>query len=155
MNYFIYLVTVLIFIFAGYLFGRKYLVPVNSLRCTEAIIEAIHLQKVGEVWTPEVIIDYSFEYGADIYYGKDFMRIDELTSDSQFLLIDKMGFPVLMTEENEYYGEEHIETWIMEKRKTVSVEYSTLLLPKSRIKKISESRDTLFQNVSVKFPWMS
>jgi len=155
MNYFIYLGTVLIFIFAGYLFARKYLVPVNSLRCAEGIIEAIHLQKVGEVWTPEVIIDYSFEYGSDVYYGRDFMRIDELTSDSQFLLIDKMGFPVLMTEENEYYGEEHIETWIMEKRKTVSIEYSTLLLPKSRIKKISESRDTLFQNVNVKFPWMS
>lgn len=152
MVYFIYITVFIVFLIAGYMFARKHLFGGRSVVILNARIDKIHIPKVGGIWSPEVLVDYHFHYLSSKHHGSDFIRLDFLAPDKEILLVDRNGFPVLIAGSQEYVGEEHIEMYILEHQREVPVEFQVTSLY-SRIRKEHEEKKTLFQNVSIDFPW--
>ena len=151
--YALYVAIFFTFLMAGYLFARKRLFGGRSMIVLYARIDKIHITKLGGIYSPEVLVDYHFYYLSERYTGSDFIRLDLLAPGKDLLLSDRNGFPVLSDNSREYTGEEHIEMYILEHTQQVLVEFHVSSLPLSRIHKEQEEKKTLFQNVSIDFPW--
>ncbi len=152
MEYFLYTAVFILFVIGGYIFARQFLESGRENIYRSGRIEKIELIKVGEVWSPEVNIEYQFRYGSRMYQGEDYIRIDHLIQ-GHLLLEDRHGFPALFTDDGEFIGEEHIETYILKQTEEIPVVFSAFTLPGSRIYKGNKARKTLFQNISIEFPW--
>ena len=150
----LYISVVLLSLAAGYFFGKRILFSKTSSVIVSATIDTIHISKVGGIWSPEVLVKYYFYYENQKFSGSGYVRIDRFTEESDLLLSDRNGFPVLVTSDNELVGEEHIEMYLLECRRGIPVEISPATLPASRIQLAEKKKETLFQDVSIDFPWM-
>lgn len=153
MEYFIYTAVFLMFLLVGYLFARVFLESGRENIFRSAHIEKIELIRIGGLWSPEVNIEYNFRYGKKLHQGEDYVRIDSLLTGKEFFLDDRNGFPALLTKDGEFIGEEHIETYLLQHTKELTCIFSAFALPHSRIYKGDKRKKTLFQNISIEFPW--
>jgi len=147
-------ILILVYLFLG--FEGNILLKNKNKVIQKAKITQIQLQQIGRIWAPEILITYQFSYNRKTYQGEDFFRIDKLLPDWEILLFDRNTYPVLRTENGEFTGEEHIETFILDQTQDILVEFCTHTLPESKIYIASEddkNKKTLFQNLDIKFPW--
>ena len=137
------------------LLGRKYLFLKKHVRKTLALIDKIRLHRMDDIWSPEIQIEYSFYLEGNRYTGNDFIRMDRLLGESNFLLADQKGFPVLNSGEGQYVGEEHIEHHLLQKQKEIVIGYYERNPFESRIHKMEEPRSGHFSDIKTGFPWVS
>jgi len=149
----LYISIIILFLFMGYSFAKKFLFSKQQIVHTSGAIEKISIVQIGEMWSPELLIDYSFYYNDEEYKGSDYLSIDRFVGTESIYLADRNGFPVLVTNEEDLVGEEYIETFLLEYRQGVPVEYNIALLPHSRIYTAERKKNTMFQNVEIDFPW--
>ena len=153
MDYLFYIGIIFISIVSGYYFAKKILFQKNRIVKIDAAIEQISVVPIGDLWSPELLITYYFHYDEQKYYGKDYIRIDRFVGTKFVFLTDRNGFPVLVTSSEDFIGEEHIETYLLEHRKGIPVEFDTASLPHSRIYDVERRRNTMFQDTEINFPW--
>lgn len=142
-----------LFLVLGFFIARVSLLKTGSRVIQKAKIEKISIRQIGRIWSPELWINYSFIFNNKIYPGEGFLRIDRLLPHYQLLLFDRNGYPVLRTEQGEFVGEEHIETFVLQQNSEVQIEFNVKTLPESEIYRFQPENKTLFQNFDIKFPW--
>ena len=148
-----YIIIVILSLCVGYFFAKKYLFLKEHHVHTSGKIEKISVVLIGEMWSPELLIDYSFHYDGKEYQGSDYLSIDKFVGSKYVYLGDQNGFPVLVTHSEDFIGEEYIETFLLEHRLGVPIEFNIASLPYSRIFKVERRKDTMFENVEIHFPW--
>jgi hypothetical protein len=149
-----YWVPVFLFLFlSGYYAAKKVISSRSNRVIQKAIIDKIQLQQAGNIWLPELNVAYFFLFNSKIYNGNGVVRIDHLLPNYHLLLYDRNGYPVLQTEAGEFIGEEHIETFILENKKEILVEFNLITLPHSRIFNIGGDQRPTLQSTDIQFPW--
>ena len=152
-DHIIYLGVVLA-LYIAYKTGRKRLFTRKHTNITFANVEWIKLQCIDELYSPEVLIEYSFFSDAGKKFtGKDYLRIDTFLEDSLLVLNEERGMPVLSTNEGKYTGEEVIEHYLLSHKRSILVEYYTKNPSENRIYHPGPTQaETSWKRPS--FPWM-
>ncbi|MES0490113.1 MAG: hypothetical protein ABUK01_08985 [Leptospirales bacterium] len=153
MSILLYTVIIIFFLLMGYSFAKKYIFVKDQLMHTSGSIEKISIVRIGEMWSPELFIDYTFYHEGAKYEGSDYFRIDRFIGIENIYLSDRNGFPVLVTPNEDFIGEEYIETFLLEYRQGAPVEFNIASLPHSRLYSEERQKDTMFENVEIDFPW--
>jgi len=138
---------------AGYYLARKYYSQKNQTIIVIPEIEGVSLQKIGGMWSPDIVVSYSFLYKGVEYSGSDYMPIDQLLPYDNLYFSDRKGFPVLHIANQEIISEEYIETFILQQLPDIYVAFSTLRLPHSGIHRLEKKRTAMFQKYDIQFPW--
>lgn len=121
---------------------------------TLAQIERIQFQRIDDLWSPEVQVDYSFTLKNYEYLGSGYMCLDQLLGDTYFLLATRKGLPVLNSHEGQYISEEHIEHYLLSKKDAIMVKYNQDNPLENKIHYKGEVQNgRLFQNTKIDFPW--
>ena len=151
-DHIIYLV-ILCFIYLTHNLGRRWLFTKKHINITFAGIEQIKLQCIDALYSPEVLVEYSFSSNSgERHTGRDYIRIDSFLKDTLLILSEEKGMPVLSSNKGKYMGEELIEHYLLSYKKSILIEYYTKNPSENRIYRSGSVKENLFQS-SPSFPW--
>lgn len=122
-------------------------------RYNYAKIDEIQLQRLGSLWSLHILVHYVYYVKGKRYKGMGEMRLEDFLEKQPFLLSDRFGMPFLSTQNIALTGEEHIETYLMQMQPEIIIAIFSLWVSKSKIPSKKVSKEHLFQDISIDFPW--
>lgn len=122
-------------------------------RYSYAKIDEIQFQRLGSLWSLHILVHYVYYVKGKAYRGVGEMRIEDILGSQPFLFSDRLGMPFLSTQNISLTGEEHIETYLMQLHPEIVIAVFSLWASKSKIPSKKVTKEHLFQDISIDFPW--
>ena len=140
-------------IYTVYRLGRRWLFTKRHINITFANIDMVKLQCIDDLYSPEVLVEYSFSSNAGKkYVGTDYLRIDSFLKDLLIIITQEKGLPALSSTEGKYVGEELIEHYLLSHKRSILIEYYTKNPSENRAYRSSLANEKLFYSTP-SFPW--